>query len=69
MEKKVLNVTGMNCEHCVKAVTRALNALNGLTDVLVNLKAGSVSFSYDSSLVSLTAVKAAIAGEGFEAVE
>jgi copper ion binding protein len=69
MEKKVLNVTGMNCEHCVKAVTEALNSLSGLTDVTVNLKSGTASFSYDPSSVSLAAVKAAIADEGYEVIE
>ena len=69
MEKKVLKVEGMSCEHCVKAVTEALSALAGLTGVTVDLKEGTASFSYDSSSVPLAAIKAAIADEGYEAVE
>jgi copper chaperone len=69
MEKKVLKVTGMSCEHCVKAVTTALNALPGVKDVAVNLKAGTASFSYDSSSTPLSAIKAAIVEEGYEAAE
>ena len=69
MEKKVFNIKGMNCEHCVKAVTNALNSLTGLADVTVDLKSGNAAFSYDSSSISLAAIKAAIVDEGYEVVE
>ena len=69
MEKKVLKVKGMSCEHCVRAVTNALNAVSGLEDVTVDLNGGTVSFNYDSSSVSLAAVKAAIVDEGYEIIE
>ena len=35
-----LNVTGMNCRHCVEAVTRALKSRPGVDTVNVNLKTG-----------------------------
>ena len=69
MIKKNLKVTGMSCEHCVKAITEALNILSGLADITVDLKNGTVSFSYDSSSVSLTTIKAAIVDEGYEVTE
>jgi copper chaperone len=69
MEKKILKVEGMNCEHCVKAVTNAVSALPGLADVKVDLKAGTASFSYDSSVTPLAAIKAAIVDAGYEASE
>jgi len=67
MEKHTLTVRGMSCEHCVKAVTSALNALPGVTDVNVNLKSGSASFNFDPATTSLEAIKAAIVEEGYEA--
>ncbi len=36
-------VTGMTCEHCVKAVTQELTAIDGVTDVSVDLQAGGTS--------------------------
>ena len=38
MKKKIL-VEGMSCGHCVKHVKEALNELNGVTSVDVNLDA------------------------------
>ena len=65
MEKIVLKVEGMSCEHCVKAVNNALAGIAGVTNIVVNLKDGSVSFSYDPTLVPLDAIKAAITEEGY----
>jgi copper chaperone len=69
MEKTVLSVKGMSCEHCVKAVTQALNALAGVEDVAVDLKGRTASFGYEPSSVSLAAIKAAIVEEGYEVID
>lgn len=36
--KKIIKIDGMTCEHCVKRATTALNSIDGITDVKVNLK-------------------------------
>ena len=36
-------VTGMTCEHCVRAVTDELTALRGVRDIAVDLVAGGTS--------------------------
>jgi copper chaperone len=36
-------VTGMTCEHCVRAVTSELTGLDGVTDVSVELVPGGES--------------------------
>jgi copper chaperone len=36
-------VTGMTCEHCVRAVSGELKALGGVSDVAVDLVPGGVS--------------------------
>ena len=69
MEKKVLKIEGMSCEHCVQAVTNALNVLPGLEGVTVNLEGGTVSFSYNPSILPLSAIKTAIIDAGYEAAE
>ena len=35
-----LKVDGMNCQHCVRAVTAALVAVPGASDALVSLETG-----------------------------
>ena len=65
MEKVVLKVDGMSCEHCVRAVTNAVAGIAGTENVSVDLKAGTASFSFDSGKTSLDAIAAAIAGEGY----
>jgi len=67
MEKKILKVDGMSCEHCVKAVTNALSALDGVADIVVSLQDKTASFSFDPALTSIEAIKTAITDEGYEA--
>ncbi|MDR1177441.1 MAG: copper ion binding protein [Spirochaetaceae bacterium] len=68
MEKTVLKVNGMSCEHCVKAVTRAAESLAGVKKAAVDLKGGTVALEYDPGKTALDAVKAAIADQGYEVV-
>lgn len=68
MEKAVLNVEGMSCQHCVKAVTGAVSGLDGISAVTVDLGGGTVSFEYDGALVTIDAVKAAIEDQGYDIV-
>jgi len=66
MESKTLKVNGMSCEHCVKAVNGALGAITGVSDIVVSLKEGTVSFKHDSALAPLETIKSAIVEEGYE---
>ena len=66
METKTLEVKGMSCDHCVKAVNNALSAIAGVADVSVSLKDGKVSFSHDPARAPLDVITAAIVEEGFE---
>ena len=66
MKQKTLKVEGMSCEHCVKAVRGALEALPGLDGIQVDLKGGTASFGYDPATTTLETIKAAIVEEGYE---
>ena len=66
MEKRVLRVEGMSCEHCVKAVTNAIGGITGVTGVVVSLKDKTASFSFDPAQTPLETIKAAITDEGYE---
>jgi len=65
MEKAVLNIEGLSCGHCVKAVTEAISVLTGVSDVLVDLKDGTATFNYDPAKTPLEIIKTAITEEGF----
>ena len=41
----ILSVEGMSCQHCVKAVDEAVRSVPGVTDVEVDLEAGSATVS------------------------
>jgi copper chaperone len=67
MENTTLQIEGMSCEHCVKAVTNALNALEGVESVQISLQDNAAQLRYDPSKVTLELIKAAIREEGYEA--
>ena len=49
MAKKVLKISGMHCEHCVKAVTEAINKVDGAS-AKVDLSENEAVVSYDREL-------------------
>jgi len=42
--RKTIHIRGMSCRHCVMAVTRALEDMEGVENVTVNLERGEASF-------------------------
>jgi copper chaperone len=65
MEKSIIKVDGMSCEHCIKAVTEAVSKLTGVGSVVVDLKAGTVTVEHDPSTASLEKIKHAIEEQDF----
>jgi len=57
-----LHVTGMSCQHCVKAVTQAVQALDAQAQVTIDLAKGHVQVL---STLSAQAVADAITEEGY----
>jgi copper chaperone len=68
MNKETIKVEGMSCEHCVKAVTKAVNALPGIGSVEVDLKSGTVSVEHDPSQSTLDKIKFEIEEQGYDIV-
>lgn len=62
-----IQVKGMSCRHCADSVTQALQGINGISGVKVDLASGQVSYE-ESQPVDAETIKAAIAGIGFEVV-
>jgi len=63
-----IDVSGMTCAHCEKAVKEALEALNGVKGVEVHLNSGKVDVTYDDAQVTIAAMRAAIEEQGYNVV-
>ena len=61
-----IKISGMSCGHCVASVTKALNAIDGLTDVKVDLDKKEATYT-ETSTVDIETIKGAISKIGFEA--
>lgn len=68
MEKTIIKVDGMSCDHCVKAITKVVSALSGVSGVTVDLKAGTVAVEYDATQSSLDSIKYEIEDQGYDIV-
>jgi len=63
----VLKVTGMSCQHCVMAVTKALNQLDGIQKVEVDLPKGEVRFENTKALAQ-DQIEKAIEKAGYQVI-
>ncbi|AIM14983.1 MULTISPECIES: copper chaperone CopZ [Neobacillus] len=66
MEHVTLNVKGMSCNHCVKAIESSVGELDGVKNVSVNLEKGQVEIEFDSSVVTLSTIKETIDDQGYD---
>lgn len=64
MKSTTLSIQGMTCGHCVKSVSSALRAIDGVEVKKVTI--GSAEVSYDEAKVEPEALFCAIEEEGFE---
>jgi copper chaperone len=67
MEQNTIKVGGMSCQGCVKNVTGVLQALPGVTEVVVSLEAGEARVSHEPAQVSVATLRRAIEDAGFDA--
>ena len=63
---KTLNVTGMMCQHCVAHVKKALEGVEGVSSVDVNLEAGTATVEAAEGVAD-DALVAAVVDAGYEA--
>ena len=63
--KAVIPVSGMTCGHCVAAVEKALEGLDGIGKVSVSLASGEVSIEYDPARVGMDKIREAISELGY----
>ncbi|OIK09723.1 copper resistance protein CopZ [Bacillus sp. MUM 116] len=68
MENITLNVKGMSCGHCVKAVEGSVGELQGVKKVEVHLDKGTVDIEFDKNIVTLSKIKETIDDQGYDIV-
>lgn len=59
-----IKVSGMSCQHCVSAVTEALEKLEGLEEIVVDLSANEVTFVNNG--VAREKIRSTISQIGFD---
>jgi copper chaperone len=64
----ILKVKGMSCQHCVMSVTKALNRLEGIKNVQVDLAKGEVQFD-NTKAVLMNQIEKAIEEAGYQVIQ
>ena len=63
---KTISIEGMHCQHCVAAVTEALQAVAGVTSVSVSLENNNAVV--EGASLDDAALKAAVEDTGFDVI-
>ena len=66
MSSLKMDITGMSCGHCVAAVSRSLEAIDGVHSAQVEIGAATVEF--DADRVTPRQLEQAVADEGYVVV-
>jgi len=69
MTEVTLSIGGMGCDACRARIEKALNKLNGIKSVSVNLASEKAAVAYDQDVLQLSSIKEAITDEGYEVIE
>jgi Cu+-exporting ATPase len=68
LNKLVLGITGMNCNNCANAVTRAVNSLEGVSDTLTSIADERSHISFNPSQLTIGDIAQTIEQAGFGVV-
>ncbi|MBR1486539.1 MAG: heavy-metal-associated domain-containing protein [Synergistaceae bacterium] len=63
--KKIISVEGMGCQNCVKHVTEALEALDGVTSAEVSLEKNNAVITFSKDIAD-EAIISAIEEAGYD---
>lgn len=66
-ETRIINIEGMTCEGCVKSVHNAVESLNGVQTVSVELDNNLATVTFDADAVSAQEIAQEIEEAGFDA--
>ncbi|MCX7773067.1 MAG: copper chaperone CopZ [Clostridia bacterium] len=68
MATQTLKVEGMSCSHCENAIKKAVGALQGVNQVLVDLKGKTVTVDFKEDAVTAEAMRSAIEDQGYDVI-
>lgn len=60
-----IKIEGMMCEHCEATVTRAISAIDGVSDVKVIIADQQAIVTYDPERTKIEAIKVAVREAGY----
>lgn len=69
MKTETLNINGMTCASCAKAVEKSINKLKGIEGANVNFATEKLNVAFDESSVSIDKIKEAVKNAGYSAEE
>jgi len=64
MKERVFSVSGMSCQHCVMSVREAIEEIDGVSEAVVELEAGTAKVTFADN-VSEDDIIEAVTEEGF----
>ncbi len=69
MANKILNIEGMTCAACAKAVERVTKKLDGVESSSVNIATEKLKITYEPSVTDISDIKTAISKAGYKALD
>jgi len=69
VRKETMQIGGMTCAACAKAVERAVQKVDGVKEANVNLATEKLTVEYDPAQATSEAVREAVRKAGYEARE
>jgi len=69
VKKTVFSVDGMSCRHCIDAITKKVQEMQGVRIVTVKLEEKSVQVDYEENETSTPAIRKAVEELGYKVVE
>lgn len=67
MQKELFDISGMTCSACSSRVNKAVSALDGVSEVNVNLLKNNMTVEFEESVVSVSDLTAAVTKAGYGA--
>lgn len=66
MQKELIKVDGMSCNHCKMAVEAAVKKITGVAAAEVNLAEKTLQVEYDNEKADMAIIRQAVEDAGFE---
>lgn len=60
-----INIGGLHCENCVASVTKGINGLDGIENVVVTLSDSTAVVNFDASKLELAEIEKVIVKRGY----